>query len=163
MALCDFDAVITVQPIPAPSHLLRLIDDRRCSLRADGLPPFTATCVLVPTSDDPSIAEVCGLALAQDGAYFGWHVRALRELLNVGRACGYRRLVANTDGRLWPGWVLIVGCWSWDGAAAAVTVVEPLDETLLLPHLQADPETGATTLCEPHRWAGWPACIEAPA
>lgn len=113
MALCDFDAVITVQPIPAPSHLLRLIDDRRCSLRADGLPPFTATCVLVPTSDDPSIAEVCGLALAQDGAYFGWHVRALRELLNVGRACGYRRLVANTDGRLWPGWVLIVGCWSW--------------------------------------------------
>ena len=55
---------------------------------------------------------------------------------------------------------LIVGCWSWDGAAAAVTVVEPLDETLLLPHLQADPETGATTLCEPHRWAGWPACIE---
>ena len=58
---------------------------------------------------------------------------------------------------------LIVGCWSWDGAAAAVTVVEPLDETLFLPHLQADPETGATTLCEPHRWAGWPACIEAPA
>lgn len=103
MALCDFDAVITVQPIPAPSHLLRPIDDRRCSLRADGLPPFTATCVLVPTSDDPSIAEVCGLALAQDGAHFGWHVRALRELLNVGRACGYRRLVANTDGRLWRG------------------------------------------------------------
>lgn len=58
---------------------------------------------------------------------------------------------------------LIVGCWSWDGAAAAVTVVEPLDEALFLPHLQADPETGATTLCEPHRWAGWPACIEAPA
>lgn len=58
---------------------------------------------------------------------------------------------------------LIVGCWSWDGAAAAVTVVEPLDETLFLPHLQADPETGATTLCEPHWWAGWPACIEAPA
>ena len=45
----------------------------------------------------------------------------------------------------------------------SVTVVEPLDETLFLPHLQADPETGATTLREPHRWAGWPACIGAPA
>lgn len=55
---------------------------------------------------------------------------------------------------------LIVGCWSWDGAAAAVTVVEPLDTVLYLPHLQADPETGATTLREPHRWAGWPACID---
>ena len=55
---------------------------------------------------------------------------------------------------------LIVGCWSWDFVEPAVTVVEPLDETLFLPHLQADPETGATTLCEPHRWAGWPACIE---
>ena len=55
---------------------------------------------------------------------------------------------------------LIVGCWSWDFVEPAVTVVEPLDEMLYLPHLQADPETGATTLCEPHRWAGWPACIE---
>ena len=55
---------------------------------------------------------------------------------------------------------LIVGCWSWDFVEPAVTVVEPLDEMLFLPHLQADPETGATTLCEPHRWAGWPACIE---
>ena len=73
------------------------------------------------------------------------------------RRCG---LHVRSDGL--PLW-LIVGCWSWDGAAAAVTVVEPLDETLFLPHLQADPETGATTLCEPHRWAGWPACIEAPA
>ena len=55
---------------------------------------------------------------------------------------------------------LIVGCWSWDFVEPAVTVVEPLDEMLYLPHMQADPETGATTLCEPHRWAGWPACIE---
>lgn len=103
--------MITVQPIPAPSHLLRLIDDRRCSLRADGLPPFTATCVLAPTADDPTIAEVCGLTLAQDGAHFGWHIRALRELLNVGRGCGYRRLVANTDGRLWPGWEAMDAGW----------------------------------------------------
>ena len=55
---------------------------------------------------------------------------------------------------------LIVGCWSWDFVEPAVTVVEPLDEMLYLPHMQADPETGATTLCEPHRWVGWPACIE---
>ena len=65
--------MITVQSIPSPVRFLRLIDDRRCVTRADGLP------------------------------------------------------------------------------------------TLFLPHLQADPETGATTLREPHRWAGWPACIEAPA
>jgi len=103
--------MITVQPIDRPAYLLRLIDDRQCSSRADGLPPFTATCVLVPTPDDPSIAEVCGLALAQDGAYFGWHVRALRELLDVARGCGYRRLVANTDGRLWPGWEAMEAGW----------------------------------------------------
>ena len=63
---------------------------------------------------------------------------------------------------------MISNCWlyavaQFSAGPPAVTVVEPLDETLLLPHLQADPETGATTLCEPHRWAGWPACIEAPA
>lgn len=105
--------MITVQPIRCPAHFLRLVDDRRCGLhvRSDGLPPFTATCVLVPTVDDTSIAEVCGLTLAQDGAHFGWHVRALRELLNVGRACGYRRLVANTDGRLWPGWEAMEAGW----------------------------------------------------
>ena len=60
---------------------------------------------------------------------------------------------------------LIVGCWSWDGAAAAVTVVEPLDTVLYLPHLPVpvDPETGLPTgapaLTEPHVWTGWPPCI----
>lgn len=59
--------MITVQPIRCPAHFLRLIDERRCGLhvRSDGLPPFTATCVLVPTLDDPAIAEVCGLTLAR--------------------------------------------------------------------------------------------------
>lgn len=63
---------------------------------------------------------------------------------------------------------LIVGCWSWDGAAPAVVTVEPLDTVLYLPHLPApvDPDTGLPTgapalLREPHRWSGWPPCIEA--
>lgn len=103
--------MITIQPIDRLSYLLRLIDDRRSAVRSDGLPPFTATCVLVPTVDDTSIAEVCGLTLAQDGAHFGWHVRALRELLEVARRCGYRRLVADTDGRLWPGWEAMEHGW----------------------------------------------------
>ena len=103
--------MITVQSIPVPSHFLRLIDDRRCSTRADGLPPYMATCLLVPTLDDPTIAEVVGLTPSQDGATFGWHVRALRELLGVAKGCGYRRLVANTDGRLWPGWEAMDAGW----------------------------------------------------
>ena len=59
--------MITAQRIPAPSHFLRLIDDRRCSTRADGLPPYTATCLLVPTLDDSTIAEVVGLTPSLDG------------------------------------------------------------------------------------------------
>jgi len=103
--------MITLQRIPSPVHFLRLIDDRRCSTRADGLPPYMATCLLVPTLDDPTIAEVVGLTPSQDGAQFGWHIRALRELLDVARRCGYRRLVADTDGRLWPGWEAMEHGW----------------------------------------------------
>lgn len=62
---------------------------------------------------------------------------------------------------------LIVGCWSWDGAAPAVVTVEPLDTVLYLPHLPGpvDPDTGLPTgapalLREVHGWAGWPPCIE---
>lgn len=105
--------MITVQPIRCPAHFLRLVDDRRCGLhvRSDGLPLWTASCLLEPTVDDPAIAIVVGLSLAQDGAHYGWHVRALRELLEVARGCGYRRLVANTDGRLWPGWEAMDAGW----------------------------------------------------
>lgn len=71
--------MITVQPIRCPAHFLRLVDDRRCVTRADGQPPYMATCLLVPTVDDPTIAEVVGLVPSQDGAHYGWHVRALRE------------------------------------------------------------------------------------
>lgn len=38
--------MITVQSIPSPVRFLRLIDDRRCVTRADGLPPYTATWTL---------------------------------------------------------------------------------------------------------------------
>lgn len=55
---------------------------------------------------------------------------------------------------------LIVGCWSWDGAAAEVEIIEPLDTGLLLPHLPADSESGITTLREPSGWAGWPVCVK---
>lgn len=103
--------MITVQSIPSPVHFLRLIDDRRCVTRADGLPPYMATCLLVPTLDDQTIAEVVGLVPSQDGATFGWHIRALRELLDVARDCGFRRLVANTDGRLWRGWEAMDHGW----------------------------------------------------
>ena len=64
---------------------------------------------------------------------------------------------------------LIVGCWSWDFVEPAVTVVEPLDEMLYLPHMPVPvaPDTGLPTgapvLAEPHIWGGWPPCIEAPA
>lgn len=55
---------------------------------------------------------------------------------------------------------LIVGCWSWDGAAVEVEIIEPLDTGLLLPHLPADSESGITTLREPSGWAGWPVCVK---
>lgn len=103
--------MITSQFVPRDSLLLRLIDDRQCTTRADGLPPFMATCLLVPTEDDPTIAEVCGLVLSHDKVTFGWHIRAMRELLDVARRCGYRRLVANTDGRLWPEWEAMDAGW----------------------------------------------------
>ena len=61
---------------------------------------------------------------------------------------------------------LIVGCWSWDGAAPAVVTIEPIDAVLYLPHLPAPVDlvtglpTGAPALREVHGWFGWPPCIQ---
>lgn len=103
--------MITVQLIDRQAYLLRLIDDRRSAVRSDGLPPFTASCLLVPTDDDPTIAEVCAMVLADHAALYGWHIRAQREVREIAGRLGFRRLVANTDGRLWPGWEAMDHGW----------------------------------------------------
>lgn len=59
-----------------------------------------------------------------------------------------RKLLDQLGLPLW----LILGCWEWDGAAAMVVVIGPLD-ALYGSYL---PEGSAS---EPHRWAGWPGCI----
>lgn len=125
------------------------------------LPVGSSVEVLTP-AQHATIGTVRGRWTA--GGMPGTYPAAGRYLIDVlTDLCVTREMLDALGLPLW----LIVGCWSWDGAAHAVVTVEPLDTVLYLPHLPVpvdpgtDLPTGAPALLrEVHGWAGWPVCIE---
>lgn len=97
--------MISVERLPRGSALLRVIASGKPQRRSDGKPPFIGTAILAPSRDDAGIGILIGMLLLEEATRSrGWRRKLMRALSGVAQQLGYRRLLADTDGRPRDGW-----------------------------------------------------------